>query len=201
MLKSLLEVFSLKRNTGISFGVDFTGYVCVLGTLCDTKNICPFCIPPSIGSIINFHTILTRFLDFQKICVFLFKVQKRTKWNKMVKLTAVVDGAKGYEKETHSKSQPSTHSTVGPNTTGSNSVGWSGVPAGANRTHPETEYLVWPAPSNFVSGPLNAWIMMQLVGIAASWITMVWVGKKMWGNMALFFLFSGGRKWWGGAIT
>ena len=27
MLKSLLEVFSLKRNTGISFGVDFTGYV------------------------------------------------------------------------------------------------------------------------------------------------------------------------------
>ena len=51
----------------------------------------------------------------------------------MVKLTAVVDGAKGYEKETHSTVDPPLAQTA---------LGEAGPTAGANRTHPETEYLV-----------------------------------------------------------
>ena len=59
-----------------------------------------------------------------------------------MKLTAVVDGAKGYENETHSKSQPSTHSTVWSPPLAQTALGEAGPTAGANRTHPETEYLV-----------------------------------------------------------
>ena len=78
MLKSLLEVFSPKRNTGISFGVDFPGYVLFGDPVRYEKHM-----PLSHSTLNRFHHQFSynfnKVLGFSKDLCFSLKCKKRAK--------------------------------------------------------------------------------------------------------------------------